>query len=76
MVGLAADAARSHDFDEKSLQLSLAEIARNSSYADGSTVNEALEEGWKRGIDHAWPTRSSYRPKSRDRESSGPHSPT
>ena len=44
MVGLAADAARSHDFDEKSLRLSLAEIARNS-YGDGSTVNEALEEG-------------------------------
>ena len=52
MVGLAADAARSHDFDEKSLRLSLAEIAHGS-YGNGGTVNEALEEGWKRGIAHA-----------------------
>ena len=52
MVELAADAARSHNFDEKSLRLSLAEIARNS-YGDGNTVNQALEEGWKQGIAHA-----------------------
>ena len=52
MVGIAADAARSHDFDEKSLRLSLAEIAHGS-HGDGATVNEALEEGWKRGIAHA-----------------------
>ena len=52
MVGFAADAARSHDFDEKTLRLSLAEIAR-SSHGDGATVNEALEEGWKRGVAHA-----------------------
>ena len=51
MVGLATAAARSHDFDEKSLRLSLAEIA-SSSYGDGDTVNEALEEGWKRGVAH------------------------
>lgn len=29
MVGLAADAAKTHDFDEKPLRLSLAEIARS-----------------------------------------------
>ncbi len=52
MVELAAEAARSHRFDEKSLRLSMAEIARNS-YRDGATVNEALEEGWKRGVGHA-----------------------
>ena len=32
--------------------LSLAEIARRS-YGDGATVNEALEEGWKRGMAHS-----------------------
>ena len=52
MVGFAADAARSHDFNEKSLRLSLAEIASRS-YGDGATVNLALEEGWKRGVAHA-----------------------
>ena len=52
MVELAADAARSHSFDEKSLRLSLAEIVRNS-YGDGNTVNQALEKGWKRGVAHA-----------------------
>ncbi len=30
MVKLAADAARYHSFDEKSLRLSMAEMARNS----------------------------------------------
>ena len=30
MVRLAADAAKTHQFDEKSLRLSLAEMARNS----------------------------------------------
>ena len=52
MVGLAAEAARSHEFDEKSLRLSIAEIAHGA-YGDGATVNEALEEGWKRGVAHA-----------------------
>ena len=51
-VQLAADAARSHASDEKSLRLSLADIARNS-YGDGATVNQALEEGWKQGVGHA-----------------------
>ena len=52
MVQLTSDAARSHAFDEKTLRLSLAEIARNT-FEDGNTVNQALEEGWKRGVGHA-----------------------
>ena len=52
MIELAAEAAISHSFDEKSLRLHIAEIARNS-YGDGNTVNQALEEGWKRGVGHA-----------------------
>ena len=48
MVALAADAARTHDFDEKTLRLALAEIAHRS-YGDGATVNEVLEAGWKQG---------------------------
>ena len=51
MVTLATDAAKTHQFNELDLRLSLAEIARNS-YGDGTTVNEALEEGWKRGVSH------------------------
>ena len=52
MVQLAAQAAGSRDFDEKSLRHTLAEIARRS-YGDCATVNQDLEEGWKRGIAHA-----------------------
>ena len=52
MVELAAVAVRTHAFDEKALRLSLAEIARKS-YGDGGTVNQALGEGWKRGVLHA-----------------------
>ena len=52
MVSLAASAAASHTFDEQSLRLSLAEIARRS-YGDGATVNQALEQGWKQGVSHA-----------------------
>ena len=52
MVELAADAARFHAFDEKTLRLSLAEIAR-STHGNGTTVNGAFEEGWKRGVSHA-----------------------
>ncbi len=52
MVNLAAQAAASHTFDEQSLRLSLAEIARRS-YGDGTTVNQALEQGWKQGVDHS-----------------------
>ena len=52
MVSLAASAAASHTFDEQSLRLSLAEIARRS-YGDGATVNQALEEGWRSAVRHA-----------------------
>ena len=52
MVSLAAQAAASRTFDEKTLRLSLAEIARRS-YGDGTTVNQALEAGWKQGVGHA-----------------------
>ena len=52
MVELVADAARTHSFDEKTLRLTLAEIAVRS-YGDGATVNQAFEEGWKQGIAHA-----------------------
>ena len=47
MVRLASGAARSHEFHANSLRISLTEIARRS-FADGSTVNQALEEGWRR----------------------------
>ena len=52
MVNLAADAARTHKFDEKTLRLTLAEIARRS-HGDGATANQALLEGWKQGVAHA-----------------------
>ena len=52
MVAIAADAARTHSFDEKTLRLALAEIARKH-HGDGATVNEALEEGWKQGVAHS-----------------------
>ena len=42
MVNLAAEAARTHNFDEKPLRLTLAEIARKS-YGDGTTANQASE---------------------------------
>ena len=50
MVALAAEAARTHTLDEKSLRLTLAEIAQHSY---GVTVNEALEEGWKQAVAHS-----------------------
>ncbi len=49
MVGLAADAARSHELHANSLQVSLAEITRRS-YGDANTVTRALEEGWRRAV--------------------------
>ena len=52
MVELAADAARSHEFNPNSLQVSLAEIAKRS-YGNGSTVARALEEGWRRAVRNA-----------------------
>ena len=52
MLNLAAQAAASRTFDEKSLRLSLAEIARRS-YGDDDTISQALEAGWKQGVDHS-----------------------
>ena len=52
MVELATQAAKSHEFNPNSLQVSLAEIARRS-YGDASTVALALEEGWRRALRHA-----------------------
>ena len=43
MVNLAAEAARTHRFDEKALRLALPEIARRSR-RDGATLNQVLEE--------------------------------
>ena len=52
MVRLAGSAARSHEFNPNSLQVSLTEIARRS-YGNGSTVARALEEGWRRAVRNA-----------------------
>ena len=52
MVRLASDAARFHEFHANSLRISLAEIAKRS-FGDGSTVNQALDEGWRRTVKHA-----------------------
>ena len=52
MVRLAGSAARSHEFNPNSLQVSLAEIARRS-YGNGSTIARALEEGWRRAVRNA-----------------------
>ena len=52
MVQLAAQATASQTFDEQSLRLSLAGMAKRS-YGDDNTVNQALEEGWKQGVSHA-----------------------
>ena len=52
MVNLSAEAARDHTFNENTLRLTLAAIAKRS-YGDDSTVNQALEEGWKRGAAHS-----------------------
>ena len=38
MVAIAAEATRTHQFDEKTLRLTLAEIARRS-YGDGATIS-------------------------------------
>ena len=52
MVQLAADAAGSPDFDEEHVRLTLSAVAKIS-YGNEDTVNQALEEGWKLGVDHA-----------------------
>ena len=52
MVNLAAQAATSSNFDENAFRTALTDIARNS-YGDGTTVERALEEGWRRGVQRA-----------------------
>ena len=52
MVNLAAQAAGSPDFDENQLRLTMAAVAQRS-YGNGDTVNQALETGWKLGVDHS-----------------------
>ena len=52
MVRLASGAARSHEFNPNSIQVSLAEIAKRS-FGNGSTVARALEEGWRRAVRNA-----------------------
>ena len=52
MVNLSAEAAGSRDFDESHLQLTLSAVAKVS-YGNEDTVNQALEEGWKRGAAHS-----------------------
>ncbi len=52
MVNLAAQAAGSPDFDEGHLRLTLSAVAKIS-YGNEDTVNQALEEGWKLGVDHS-----------------------
>ena len=51
-VDLAAQAAGSPDFDENQLRLTVAAVAQRS-YGNGDTVNQALETGWKLGVDHS-----------------------
>ena len=52
MVSLAAQAATNHTFNEHALRRSLSAIAHHS-YAGGREVEQALEEGWKRGVAYA-----------------------
>ena len=52
MVQLATQAAGPPDFDENQLPLTMAAVAQRS-YADGDTVNQALETGWKLGVNHS-----------------------
>ena len=52
MVGMAAEADRSHRLDEKSLRPAMAEIDHRF-HVDGDTICEALKEGWKRSNAHA-----------------------
>ena len=52
MVSLAAQAATNHTFNEHALRRSLSAIAHRS-YAGGREVEQALEEGWKRGVAYA-----------------------
>ena len=45
-------AAQSPDFDENQVRLTMAAVAQRS-YGDGDTVNQALETGWKLGVNHS-----------------------
>ena len=52
VVQLAAQAAGSPDFDESHLWLTLSAVAKIF-HGNEDTVNQALEEGWKLGVDHS-----------------------
>ena len=52
MVQVAGQADGSPDFDESHLRLTLSAVAKIS-YGNEDTVNQALEEGWKLGVDHS-----------------------
>ena len=52
MITLAADAIRIHTFDEKTLRIALVDIAKRP-YGNSTTVNQAIEEGWKQGVAHS-----------------------
>ena len=52
MVQLAAQAAGSPEFDESHLRLTMSAVAKIA-YGNYDTVNQALEEGWKLGVDHS-----------------------
>ncbi len=59
MVQLAAQAAGSPDFYESHLRLTLSAVAKIS-YGNEDTVNQALEEGWKLGVDHSMADQASH----------------
>ena len=75
MVNLAAESARDHSFNEKTLRLTLAGIAGRS-HGDGNTVNLALEEGWKRGVAHSMADGILTQERRADSGSSGTASPS
>ena len=59
MVQLATQAAGSPDSDENQLRLTMAAVAQRS-YGNQGTVNQALEEGWKLGVDHSMADQASH----------------
>ncbi len=59
MVQLAAQAAGSPDFDESHLRLTLSAVAKIS-YGNEDTVNQALEQGWKLGVNHSMADQASH----------------
>ena len=52
MVQIAAQTAGSPDFDEGHLRLTLSAVAKIF-FGNEDTVNQALEEGWKLGVNHS-----------------------